>query len=464
MASKLTAGRLFSLLKVAGNEWIEDKAMKMSAALAYYTTVSIAPLIIITIKIISIFYRKHASDLLQAQLGQLTDPKIAEALGDAILKAGNSGAGTFATLISILIALMGASGVFGELQDSLNTIWEVRPKPNRGITGVIQDRFLSMTMVLAIAFLLLVTMFVSTLVTGVSTATVHTIVGGNGHTAQGILYVVNLLLSLVVVTVLFAAIFRFLPDVSISWRDVGLGAFVTAILFEIGKTSLSLYFKYGSPTSAYGAAGSMVAVLLWVCYSAYILFFGAEFTQVYANEFGSRIVPAPNAEPLTEAMRARAGIPHDAGSTNPGAPAGAHPGVPAGVPAAGAQLQPRTSGGYPPATPWRPVTRPHRRLPRRPRPSLAAPPEPRPSYVVRYLPLVAAVVLARFAWRRYRADHVDQPVVVRPWWRSAGQRWMTGWKAARPALAPPLLSWGPAAAKLWRSFRGRSSKAVRWTT
>ena len=412
---------IWGVLKESGSEWVEDKAPKMAAALAYYTAISIAPLIIITMKIVGLFFMKQdqASHLLNDQLTNLTGPQVAT-LTTAINTTSKPGAGVLATGISIVIALLGASGVFGELQDSLNTIWEVRPKPNRGIKGIISDRFLSMTMVLGIAFMLLVSMFITTIISGVSTSTIHTFFGGDGRFMQHVLKGTNVVLSIVIITLLFAAIFRFLPDVKISWSDVWLGAFVTAFLFEAGKFALSEYFTRGTPTSAYGAAGSLVAVLLWVYYSAYILFFGAEFTQVYANQFGSHIVPAANAEALTEEMRARQGIPH---------------------------ADPATPGATPPTSrPRAADTQPGSRAPASPRPTVPRP-TPRPqrqsvadsrgrgraagvvgkSYAGRYVPLLAAAVLARFVVKRYQ-EHHGPAVSLSPApsaWKTAAKRWAT---------------------------------------
>ena len=299
MAGKLGTHDIWPLAKETFSQWMEDKVPKMAAALAYYTAISIAPLLVITIKVLGMMLGpKAASHQLQGELASLTDPRIADALQGAIEKAGAPGAGTWATIISIIVALFGASGVFAELQDSLNTIWEVRPKPNRGIMGMIRDRFLSITMVLGVAFLLLVSMFISTMITGVSGMIMSHILGKESVVAHAIAIFLDICISTAVVSVLFAAIFKMLPDVEIDWPDVGMGALVTAILFQIGKYGLGIYLTKATPESAYGVAGSLVAVLIWVYYSSQILFFGAEFTKVYADEYGSRIVPSKNAEPL----------------------------------------------------------------------------------------------------------------------------------------------------------------------
>ena len=409
MSAEFTPKAIWPLTKRTFNEWLEDKVPKMSAALAYYITVSLAPLLVITLKVVGVFFgAKAASTQVHDQIASLTGGQIANAMQDIIARAGQPGSGTIATILSIVIALFGASGVFGELQDSLNTIWEVRPKPNRGIWGIIRDRFLSMTMVLGCAFLLLVSMFISTAITGVSGALLHSIFGGDGMTTKIIGFIIDLIISTAVITALFAAIFKVLPDVKISWGDVAMGAFVTAVLFQIGKYALGVYFAKAAPGSAYGAAGSIVALLLWVCYSGYILFFGAEFTQVYANEYGTRIVPSKNAEPLTEDMRRQAGIPHDQpkATTREGLtssrPEGARP-------ATGAAPKPHPQ----PMPPRR------RRYRRQPTPRVTA---DHHSYVVRYLPVLAGVVLGRFAWKRY---HEAQPTAqsLKNQWTDAGLKW-----------------------------------------
>jgi membrane protein len=218
--------------------------------------------------------------------------------------AQNRSTGVMATILGTAALLFGATGVFGELQDSLNTIWEVKPKPGRGWRGLVQDRLLSVGMVLAVAFLLVVSLVVSA-----TLAAVGTFVGGYVGALAPVWHAIDVLVSVAVLTALFAAIFKWLPDVHIAWRDVWIGAAVTAILFTLGKLLIGLYLGRSSVTSVYGAAGSLVILLLWVYYSAQILFFGAELTQVWANQYGSRVVPAANAEPVTEEARAQQGMP-----------------------------------------------------------------------------------------------------------------------------------------------------------
>ena len=296
---------IVELLKETFHEWQEDKASRLAAALAYYTAFSIAPLIIIAIAIAAVVFGEEAArggidDQLRGLIGQ----QGATAVQEMIKNSSKPAEGTIATIISVVLLLFGASGVFGQLQDSLNTIWEVAPKPGRGIMGFIKDRFLSFAMVLGIGFLLLVSLLLSAILAALSN-----FLGGMMPSLSVLWGILNFLISFGVITVLFALIYRVLPDAKIAWGDVWTGAIITALLFTIGKSLIGLYLGNSSVGSTYGAAGSFVVFLLWVNYSAQILFFGAEFTQVYANKYGSRIVPAKNAVRVTEEARAQQGIP-----------------------------------------------------------------------------------------------------------------------------------------------------------
>jgi membrane protein len=306
---RMSVRDILPVVKQTFAEWSEDKAPKMAAALAYFTILSVAPMLVIILKIVAIRYGNDAAaDHLHDQLVQLTDPHVADSLTVLIPKQQHARTGTIAALFSIVVALIGASGVFAELQDSLNIIWEVRPKPDRGIMGTVRDRFLSVTMVLGIAFLLLVSMVVSSVITTVTQwMLAHVVSHSGGHLAVVATFLVDILISTGVVMVLFAAMFKVLPDADIRWSDVWLGALVTSVLFQLGKYGLSLYIGLSKPGVAYGIAGSLVVLLVWVYYSSWILFMGAEFTQVYANKFGSKIRPSANAEPLTQRMREHLG-------------------------------------------------------------------------------------------------------------------------------------------------------------
>jgi membrane protein len=296
---------IVELLKETFKEWQEDKASRLAAALAYYTAFSIAPLIIIAIAIAAVVFGEEAArggidDQLRGLIGQ----QGAAAVQDMIKNSNKPAEGTIATIISVVLLLFGASGVFGQLQDSLNTIWEVAPKPGRGVMGFIKDRFLSFSMVLGIGFLLLVSLVLSAVLAGL-----NNVLGGLMPGLSFLWGILNFLISFGVITLLFALIYRVLPDAKIAWGDVWFGSIITALLFTIGKSLIGLYLGNSSVGSTYGAAGSFVVLLLWVNYSAQILFFGAEFTQVYANKYGSHIVPTKNAVRLTEEDRTQQGIP-----------------------------------------------------------------------------------------------------------------------------------------------------------
>lgn len=298
---------IIELLKQTFTEWQEDKASRLAAALSYYTAFSLAPLLIIVIAITALAFGQDAAQgEIVGQLQDLVGREGAQAIETMIENSRKPTEGTIATLISIVILIFGATGVFSQLQDALNTIWNVAPKPGRGVKGIVKDRFLSFAMVIGIGFLLLVSLVLSAALSALSNYIGHLVPSLNV-----VWPLVNFLFSFAVITFLFAVIYKVLPDVKITWNDVWIGAAITALLFTIGKTLIGLYLGNSSVGSTYGAAGSFVVLLLWVNYSAQILFFGAEFTQVYANRFGSRIQPAPNAVLLTDAERARQGIPRN---------------------------------------------------------------------------------------------------------------------------------------------------------
>jgi membrane protein len=289
----------WKLLKQTGTEWVEDKVPQLSAALAFYTALSIAPLLVISLGIAAaVFGQDAAQGEIQTQMGSLVGDEGAKAIEQMIASADKPAEGITAAILSAVILLFGASGVFGQLQQSLNSIWELQPKPGRGIWGMIRDRFLSFAMVFGIAFLLLVSLLLSAALA--SMATVFDRLPDYLHWLGEVIHFVA---SFAVITLLFAMMYKFLPDVKIGWRDVWLGAVITALLFTIGKFAIGLYLGHSSMASSYGVAGSFVVLLVWVYYSAQILLFGAEFTQVYANSFGSRIVPAENAEAMDQEER-----------------------------------------------------------------------------------------------------------------------------------------------------------------
>jgi membrane protein len=292
----MNRGTFFSILKQTATEWSEDKAPMLGAALAYYTVFSLAPLLILSIAVAGFVLGDEAArGQIFDQMRVLIGDQGARAIQDMVQSASSKPAtGLIATIAGTVALIFGASGIFGQLQTSLNIIWGVAPRPDRGIMGIVRDRFLSFGFILVVAFLLLVSLLLSAAITFTSNW-----VGGIATSTEILAQVINIVLSLAIITFLFALIFKFLPDAIIAWRDVWVGAFMTALLFSIGKFALGFYLGTSSVGSSFGAAGSLIVLLVWVYYSAQILFFGAEFTQVYANRLGGHIRPSPNAVALT---------------------------------------------------------------------------------------------------------------------------------------------------------------------
>jgi membrane protein len=270
------------LVKQAVSDWSSDNATQLAAALAFYTMLSIAPLLIICMKIAtSLFGDEFASSQMDSYLGETIGSKGAEAAQEMLANAKQAGTGVLATIVSVAVLLFSASGVFGQLKVSLNRVWEVPPPEKRGIWGTIKERFFSITLVVGTVFLLIVSLIASTMLTGLT--------GAIGLEEGVLLEALHFVVSFAVVTLLFGLIFKYLPDARVQWRDVWAGAIATAVLFTIGKFLLGWYLGRATTTSVYGAAGSLVALLLWVYYSAQILFLGAEFTQVWAGAHGRGI-------------------------------------------------------------------------------------------------------------------------------------------------------------------------------
>ena len=268
---------------------MQDKAPQLGAALAYYTVFSLAPLILVLLSLVGVIFRHDpagAWNKITQQMSYFLDPSAVQMVQNIAQKASEPGKSTIATIIGVALALFGASGVFGQLQDALNTIWGVKAKPGGGIWGFLRSRFLSFAMVGGICFLLLVSL------------TLESVLKGFSHYVQSMLpggiiiaMTVYLAFDFAVIVLVFAIIFKFLPDVNIQWRDVWIGAVMTAVLFGVGKWALGFYLGSGTAGSAYGAASSLITLLLWVYYSSQILLFGAEFTQVYAERAGRGAKP-----------------------------------------------------------------------------------------------------------------------------------------------------------------------------
>src|SRR5256714_11057658 len=286
----------FALLKQTAVEWLDDKAPQLGAALAYYTVFSLAPLVLVLLAIIGVLYRDDpagAWSRVTEQMGYFLDKSAVKVVTDIAAEASQPGKSTLATIIGIALALFGAGGVFGQLQDALNTIWGVKAKPGEGIASFLRARFVSFAMLGGVFFLLLVSLTVEAFLKGFS----HYV---QSHLPGGLVIAVSvyLVFDFAVVVLLFAMIFKFLPDAKIQWRDVWIGAAMTALFFGVGKWALGLYLGSGAAASAYGAASSLITLLLWIYYSSQILLFGAEFTQVYANQAGRRVEPSDHAVPI----------------------------------------------------------------------------------------------------------------------------------------------------------------------
>jgi membrane protein len=278
---------VWGLVKETATAWDEDNVARLAASLAYYTLLSIAPLIILAVAVTGLAFGEQAArQHISGELAGVVGSGAAVAIQSIAENARTPGTGVVSIIVGLTVLLFGASGVFGELQSALNTVWGVAPKPGRGIWGLVKDRFFSFTLVLGVAFLLLVSLVVSAGLTWVGQVFASSLPGG-----ALVWQVLNFCISLAVVTALFALMFKKLPDVEIRWRDVWVGAAVTAGLFTLGKFGLGLYLGSAGVSSAYGAAGSIVALVIWVYYSAQVLLVGAEFTEAYARHFGSSIRP-----------------------------------------------------------------------------------------------------------------------------------------------------------------------------
>ena len=276
---------ILGLLKEAFEEWNEDNAPRLGAALSYYTIFSIAPLLMISIAVAALVFGHDAAEgRIVAQLQQFIGRGAAESVQAMIENARKPGQGVLATVFGTVTLLFGAGGAFNELRAALDIIWEVPPPKGGGIKALLHERLASFGMVLVMGFLLLVSLVLSAVLSAFE-------VKGTFPGSVVVLQIVNIGVSLAVITALFALLFKYLPDAHppVAWKDIWIGAFITAALFTLGKFGIGLYLGRSSVASAYGAAGSLVLLLVWVYYSAQILFYGAELTHVYARRHGSRL-------------------------------------------------------------------------------------------------------------------------------------------------------------------------------
>jgi membrane protein len=284
----------WKLLKSTVNDFIEDDCLSMSGALAFYTMFSLPPILIIVTMLVGIFVGSQtAQTQLEQQVTQLVGPGAAQQVHDMVRSQPPPGSAVVPAIIGLIALFFGATGVVVQLQTSLNKIWEVMPDPNQGgVKNFLMKRVLSVAMILGIAFLLLVSLVISTAMTALSGYLASLL---PSMMSRLLLLAANGVISLLVITGLFAAMFKILPDAQTRWRDVWSGALVTAILFSIGRSLIGLYLGNTNVASAYGAASSLAVILIWVYYSSVIVFLGAEFTQVWAQSSGRPIEPSPGA-------------------------------------------------------------------------------------------------------------------------------------------------------------------------
>lgn len=298
--AKKEAKETVGFMKYTFKEFGDDECATRAAALSYYIVFALAPLLLLIILVLSIFVdaetvRSTLHDQFQGMIGKDTADQISQMIGAADEKQG--GGRSFSSILSTLGLIFGATGAFMQLQSALNRAWEVEPDPNAGgIKNFILKRVLSLGMILGMAFILLVSLALSAFISAAGSA-LGSMLGGLGPVVQTVL---DLALSLVVITLLFACMFKFLPDAIIAWKDAFVGAAFTAVLFTIGKFGIGLYLGRSNPGEGFGAAASLAVLLVWVYYSSMILLFGAEFTQTWALRKGSGIEPKPGARRIVD--------------------------------------------------------------------------------------------------------------------------------------------------------------------
>ncbi len=297
---------IVELIKETIHDWMEDKAPRLSAALAYYTMFAIPPLLALLVLVAGAFFGREAvTGRMLSSIQGVTGARGATAVRGVLQQAGaNPHQNAIGQVIAIVLLLFGAIGVFQQLKDALNTIWGVEPKPGRGIKGFIKDYVLSFAMLLGTGFLLLVSLVVSTALTALGTFLSRSLPGGSV-----LWHVVNILISIAVIACMFALLFKYMPQIQVRWKDIWVGAIATAVLFLLGQYAVGIYLGRGTVGSSWGAAGSVIVLLVWVYYSSLILFLGAEFTKVYTNRLGSHAQPEPDARPVTQEEQQEQGIP-----------------------------------------------------------------------------------------------------------------------------------------------------------
>ena len=308
---------VLDLVKAAGKEFFEDKSPKQAAALAYYTLFALGPLLLLAISIAALVVGADAArSAVSAQMSSFLGTSGGEAIDTLLTGADRDRAGVIGTIVGAILLIFTAGAVFAQLKEALNRVWEVEAKKPEGLKAkvvkAVRKNFLSFVGVAGTGFLLLVSLLMSTVL-----AALGRHLAGAWPTLAILWQVVNFVFTLAIVTIVFAAMFKFLPDARIAWRDVFVGAAITALLFVLGQFGLGYYLGAGPTGDKFGAAGAVVLVLVWVYYSSMIVFLGAEITQVYANKYGSRVRASKDAEPLPEAIAKREGAPENEGIEEP---------------------------------------------------------------------------------------------------------------------------------------------------
>ena len=279
---------LKQIFKHSFNAWIDKDPFRLSAVIAYYAIFSIPGLLVLIIAIAGYFFGKeNVNQEIIAQISLTMGTETASQINEILQKSGTSKSTIWGSIVGIIILLVGATGVFVELQKTLNLIWHVKVKPQEGILTILKARLFSFGLILAIAFLLMVSLVVSTAIAAFS----EWIIAYTSNFITLLFYIINFIFSLAILSALFGLMFKILPDAKIKWKHVWLGSVLTGLLFTIGKTALAFYFGKAEPASIYGAAGSIILILLWVSYSSMILFFGAEFTVAYAKMYSGVVPP-----------------------------------------------------------------------------------------------------------------------------------------------------------------------------
>ena len=287
--TKITLKGIWEVLKNSFAGFSDHKVTKLSGSLAYYTVFSMAPLLVVIISLCGIFLGQEAAQgQIYGQLAGFMGKETALQLQEIVQKAAINNKGTIAFIIGMVTLLIGATTVFADIQDSINTIWGLKPKPKRGWLKLLQNRFLSFSVIISLGFLLLVSLGITSILDGFSSR----LQARFSDVSVVIFYILNQVVTLAVVALIFGVIFKVLPDAIIKWRDIIYGSLVTAVLFMLGKFGISIYIGKSDIGSTYGAAGSLVILLLWTYYSSIILYFGAEFTKAYALMYGHEIHPS----------------------------------------------------------------------------------------------------------------------------------------------------------------------------